>query len=367
MNLRPRANEHVLTAPFVPHGAIGPAELAALGLTADEVVDFSVNGNAFGPAPGVAEAIAQAALTTYPDPQVIALRQAVSDLHGVSPEQILAGNGSMELMWLLALAFLQKRDRVLVVGPTFGEYARSAQVVGAVVKMAVAREADGFSAPIAAVSGALSATHYRVVYLCNPNNPTGSLVPQSVIARWARQAPQTLFVVDEAYLDFVVDGQSSIALGLPNILVLRSMTKAHALAGLRLGYVVGPTEIIDALARVQTPWSVNAMAQAAGVAALRDGEHFAQTLVQIRDDKDVLVRALVALGFAPVPSWTHYFLMDVGDGKVFRDRLLRRGIVVRDCASFGLPRYVRIAGRTEVENGRLVAALTADAGSGLHG
>ena len=354
----PKVNDHVLAAPFVPHGAIGPAELAALGLTADKVVDFSVNGNAFGPAPGVADAIARAALTTYPDPQALALRQAVADLHEITPEQVLAGNGSMELMWLIALAFLQKRDRVLVVGPTFGEYARSAQIVGAVVQMAVAREADGFSVPIAAVSDALSATRYQVLYLCNPNNPTGSLLPLSVVARWARQSPQTLFVVDEAYLDFVTNGQSAIGLGLPNVLVLRSMTKAHALAGLRLGYAVGPIEVVDALTRVQTPWSVNAMAQAAGVAALHDREHLAKTLGLIRVAKEVLVEDLSGLGYAAVPSQTHYFLMDVGDGRAFRERLLPQGIVVRDCGSFGLPGHVRIAGRTVEENRRLAQALT---------
>ena len=356
----PRANEHLLAAPFVTHGAIGPAELAALGLTAVDVVDFSVNGNAFGPAPAVLEAVRetleQAALGRYPDPQALAFRQMVVDLHAVSLEQTLAGNGSIELMWLIALAFLQKGDRVLVVGPTFGEYARSALLVGAVVRSVVAQEEEGFCAPVAAVSDALLAaapSPYRLVYLCNPNNPTGSLVGLDLIARWAREAPQTLFVVDEAYLDFVVDARSAIGLGLENVLVLRSMTKAHGLAGLRLGYAVGSREVVAALDRVKPPWSVNAMAQAAGVAALREREHLLRTVARIRSACGVLVRDLRERGFAPVSSRTHYFLLDVGDGRAFRERLLSRGIVVRDCASFGLPRYVRIAARTMEENARL--------------
>jgi histidinol-phosphate aminotransferase len=182
-------------------------------------------------------------------------------------------------------------------------------------------------------------------------------VSPNAIQTWAAVHPHTLFVVDEAYIQFV-DGLASAANPrVGNVLVLRSMTKDYALAGLRLGYAFGPKPVIDALVRVRPPWSVNALAQAAGVAALGDREHLCDSMRKLRQAKRTLVAGLNALGLRPVPSATHYFLLWADEGRAFRRALMSKQILVRDCASFGLPGYVRIATRMPEENARLLAAI----------
>jgi len=197
----------------------------------------------------------------------------------------------------------------------------------------------------------------RLAFVCIPNNPTGVTVSLDVVGDWARISPETLFVVDEAYLAFAPGLRSAVTLTLPNVLVLRSMTKDYALAGLRLGYVVGHETIVDVLTRVRPAWNVSALAQAAGVAALSDQAYLDETLNALNKDKEVLVTGLRRSGWAPLPSTVHFFLLRVGDGAAFRRNLLRHRIQVRDCASFGLPAYVRIATRCPEENAQLLAAL----------
>ncbi|MFQ5856527.1 MAG: pyridoxal phosphate-dependent aminotransferase [Anaerolineae bacterium] len=186
---------------------------------------------------------------------------------------------------------------------------------------------------------------------------TGIILPPEFIATWAHAHPQTLFVVDEAYLRFAPGLRSTLTVDEENILVLRSMTKDYALAGLRLGYAVGHEAVIAALARVRPPWNVNALAQAAGVAALSDEAHLQRSLSRLAEAKQALVAGLSELGLVPLPSAVHFFQVPVGDGAAFRRVLLSHGILVRDCASFGLPAYVRIATRRPEENAHLLNAL----------
>ena len=275
----------------------------------------------------------------------------------MSPDRVLPGNGASELIWLAALAFVRPGDRVLVLGPTFCEYARAAGLMGAQVTTCRAREVTGFVPEPAEVGRRLETLRPSCVFLCNPNNPTGAVLAPEVIAAWARRRPRTLFVVDEAYLPFAVGLDSVLTFGEENILVLRSLTKDFGLAGLRLGCAIGPDGLIAALRRTQPPWSVNALAQAAGVAALRDPSHRRTSLQRLAQGKQELAESLSRLGMTPVPSAVHFFLLRVGEGAAFRQALLRRGVLVRDCASFGLPAHVRIAARRPDENERLLAAI----------
>ena len=196
----------------------------------------------------------------------------------------------------------------------------------------------------------------RLAFLCTPNNPTGCTLPLEMLAKWAREHPATLFVVDEAYLAFAPGSRSALDLGADNVLVLRSMTKDYALAGLRLGYAAGPEGIVSALARIRPPWNVNALAQAAGLAALADGEHIRRSLGELARARGHLVADLEALGLTVLPSAVHFFLVEVGNAAATRAGLLQGGMLVRDCTSFGLPAFVRVATRRPEENERLVAA-----------
>jgi histidinol-phosphate aminotransferase len=192
-----------------------------------------------------------------------------------------------------------------------------------------------------------------VAFICNPNNPTGTLRAAGEIRDEASAHPDTLFVVDEAYLPFTC-AASCLDGGLKeNLVVLHSLTKDCAIPGLRLGYAVGPSQVIQSLRSVQPPWSVNAPAQGAGVAALASTHQ----MPDLRPAKEFLTSSLSALGLEVLPSETNFFLVHVGNGAQFRAALLDHDICVRDCASFGLPKHIRIGVRTLPECQQLVAAI----------
>jgi threonine-phosphate decarboxylase len=346
------------------HGGLDFVELARLGLRAEEVLDFSANVNPYGPPPGVREALAGVPLDRYPDRECLALRAALAEQLGVSRECVLPGNGASELIGLAALAFLRPGDRALVLGPTYAEYARAARLAGARVVNWQAREEDNFSVSPEEVLRELRRVRPQLVFVCTPNNPTGTMLEPGTVARWARRLPRTRIVVDEAYLPFVPDSRSSLDASAANVLVLGSLTKDFGLAGLRLGFAAGPASLLEPLRRLQPPWSVNALSQAAGVAALRDPGHHARTLGLLAAAKADLAAGLSGLGLEVLPSAGPFFLVRVGDGAGFRRVLLERGILVRDATSFGLPAYVRISPRTPEENGRLLAAVREVSGHG---
>jgi L-threonine-O-3-phosphate decarboxylase len=352
---KPRREALRLTAEV--HGSMDLKEIRSLGQRPEEVLDFSANVNPYGPSPAVHDAVAETPFDRYPDRTTLKLRAALAESLGIEPEQILPGNGASELIWLVALAFIRPGSRVLILGPTFCEYARAARLMGGCVKTWQAREETEFVPEPTAIAEHLESWRPHVLFLCNPNNPTGAVLPTEVVADWAGRHARTLFVVDEAYLPFTAGLESALALAAANVFVLRSMTKDFGLAGLRLGYAVSDEDTIRLLGSVQPPWSVNVLAQAAGVAALRDSMHRQQSLDQLVQAKHELTAELTRLGLTPVPSATHFFLLRVGDGGAFRRALLRRGVLVRDCASFGLPAHVRIAARRPEENRRLLASI----------
>jgi histidinol-phosphate aminotransferase len=355
MPIAPRSP--VLEVPLAVHGAPDHAELRRLGLNPEEVLDFSSNINAYGPSPTVREAVARTPLDRYPDDEASALRAALAEQLGISPRCLLVGNGASELIWLACLAFLRPLDRVLVFGPTFAEYARMAELAGARVKIHRAPEEKEFALSLPEVRSDLNSFRPRLVFICNPNNPTGTVLDPDLISIWVYTHPHTLFIVDESYLAFATGRGSVMDTEQVNVLALRSLTKDYALAGLRLGYAAGAEELILALAQVRPPWSVNAVAQAAGVAALRDREHLARSVELLAAAKSELMAVLADLGMKVLPSAAPFFLARVGNAVSIRRALLTKGILVRDCASFGLPEYIRICTRRPEENARLFAVL----------
>lgn len=352
------ARPEIATTPPAYHGALNYAELEQLGLDPNNILDFSVNSNPYGPSPAVAEALAAVPLDRYPDREALALRRALAVRCDLSPDRIVIGNGTAELLWLVCFAFLRSADRVLVIGPTFGEYTRLSALMGACVETWSAQPDRDFVIEFNAVAQRLDTLQPRLLFLCNPNNPTGLVVPVDMIVAWAGRHPETLFVIDEAYLAFAAGPSSVLAAEAKNILVLRSMTKDYALAGLRLGYAASYNQtVVSALAQARPAWNVNALAQAAGLAALADQTHLARTLADLNQAKARLIAALERLNLAPVSSATHFFLVNVGNGGAFRQQLLKQAILVRDCASFGLPAYIRIATRRPEENKQLLTAI----------
>jgi len=341
-----------------PHGGPNYAELERLGFAPEDVLDFSVSANPFGPPPGVREAFASAAIDRYPDSDSSELRRALAARLHTNPEHIIIGNGSMELIRLIATAYLESKDAIVIPEPTFGEYEVACRIVGSRIVKHRLRPEDNFNLDIAEFIESIRWSRAKAVFLCNPNNPTGRYLSQSDIEKLLTASRDTLVVLDEAYVAFAEDPWPSLDLiKRGNLVILRSMTKDYALAGLRLGYAVAGPDIIESLRKVCPPWNVNAVAQRAGVLALEESGYAERCRDGVLEARDYLVRELAKRGLTPVSTQAHFFMVKVSNAREFRQQLLGHGIMVRDCTSFGLPDYVRIAPRTLPECERLTSAI----------
>jgi len=358
LSLRPRPEIENLES--CPHGGLDHAELSALGLSPEAVLDFSVCTNPFMPPPEIkALPLGDFPIDRYPDSEATELREHVAAKLGVPAQNIIAGSGTTELIRLLSLAYFRPGDNILILEPTYGEYTLAARIAGADVIAQQVKEADHFLPRLDETARLIREHHPRAVFICNPNNPTGNYLSQQDIEMILPTIEDGLLVLDEAYLSFVDRPWSSkrlIARG--NVVLLRSMTKDCNLPGLRLGYALASQEIIECLRRVSPPWNVNAVAQKAGIMMLEQGEYLEKTRQHIREARQLLVDGLSRLGFPAVPSDTHYFLIKVGDARLFRAALLKKGFQVRDCTSFGLPQHVRISPRTLPECARFIAIMS---------
>ncbi len=316
---------------------------------------------------------------SYPDSESGKLRCCLAEKLGVGTENILVGNGSTELMRLVALAYFRPGDRVIIIEPTFGEYEVACQIAGVslirqwlspvgtdlqvcpldrFINLSLHFQTPSIQLKIEETITLIRQHHPRGIFIANPNNPTGYYLLRTEIERLLSAATESLVIMDEAYITFVDDAWSSLdMIHGGNLLILRSMTKDYALAGLRLGYGVAEEEIITTLRRVCPPWNVNTAAQQAGVVALMEDGYIEQCCAELRKTKDYLMKELTRLGFSPLPSKANFFMVEVGDAPEFRRRLLEHHILVRDCTSFGLPSYIRIASRTMPQCQRLVTTI----------
>ena len=341
-----------------PHGGPDYAELSAMGISADEVIDFSVGSNPFSFPPEIKDVLNSVAIDRYPDSECAELRACLSEKLDVSPDNIIVGSGSTEIIRLIALAYFGYGDSALILKPTFGEYEVACHIVGAKVLEQWAREEACFAFDTDETCTLIQKHQPKGVFICNPNNPTGQYLSQQEIERVLQARAQSLVILDEAYSAFTEGSWLSTDL-IPqgNIISVCSMTKDYALAGLRLGYAVADKEIIHHLRQVCPPWNVNAAAQKAGVIALKNASYLKQCEQKIRKAKQFLVKELGNMGFAVLPSKTNFFLTKVGNATKLRACLLKHGILVRDCASFGLPQYVRIAVLTLPQCRKLINTL----------
>ncbi len=342
------------------HGGLNLAELESLGLDPREVIDFSASINPLGPSPLALEAIRCPELAAYPDPECTELRRAISKQSGVDVDRIAVGNGSTELIHLLARALLGPEDNALVFAPTFGEYAAACLLQG-VEPVEHSATGEGFEWNLDDATDMIAELRPKVVFLCNPNNPTGVYLGADQVRSIAESLEEPgLLVLDEAYLPFVDDGwDSRQLLSMGNVALLRSMTKDHALTGLRLGYLLAPIEVSDLVRKFQYSWSVNSLAQSAGLAALHDPEHVAKGRQVVKRGKEYLRRAASSLDMECPPGAANFLLLKVGKAANIRHELLtQHGVCVRDCTSFGLPEYIRVGVRMMDENEALIRALS---------
>jgi histidinol-phosphate aminotransferase len=350
--------------PICQHGSIDYAEVEMLGIAPQEILDFSANLNPFGPPPEVVQALygvsydLNEAISHYPDSEARYLKRSLADRLGISSDNVLISSGSTELIRLAALAYFGKEDKVLIIEPTYGEYELACRIAGASVIKQQLSAKNAFLPNIDKTTELIKQYHPKGIFICNPNNPTGRYLSRADFEGILDAGEDSLVILDEAYVSFVDNLWSSLDMveG-SNLLVLRTMTKDYAMAGLRLGYGVAKREIIASLRRICPPWNVNALAQKAGMIAIAKEKYLEQCQARLRKAKNYLVAELSSLGLPPLPSEANFFLVQVGDASWFRLELLKRRMLVRDCTSFGLPKYIRIAPRTLSECRILVAAI----------
>ena len=332
-----------------------------------DFVDFSSSVNPLGPSPKALDALRDGfgRLTFYPDSNSTVLREAIAGHYGLDKRNVIVGNGSTELIYLFA-EVLKPGDVALVPSPSFGEYESAVRKTGGEPKFVPL--SSEFQVDAEAFKRGMRGA--KVVYLCNPNNPTGMLIEHGSLLKIVEEAlaEDVLVFLDEDFIEFVDYEKAESLLGVlgrfPNLFVLRTFTKFYGLTGLRVGFGLADTGIIDILGRVKMPWSVNSLGQDAAVAALHDEAHNEETRTVIRAERKFLLSELVRLkGFRVYPADANYVFLDVrGSGfsaAQLRERMLERGILVRDCSSFqGLDGfYVRVAVRLRGENERLLSAF----------
>lgn len=331
-----------------------------LGVSPEQIIKMASNENALGPSPRAVEALRAAAgrMHLYPDGSCYYLGRALAARLGVAVEQLVFGTGSNELLVLLAQAFLGPGRNAVMSDRSFLIYRLVTRLVGAVPVEVPMRD---WTTDLAAMRGAIT-DDTRLVFVANPNNPTGTAVGAAELESFVDDLPPgVLAVVDEAYVEFMPpEWQPRLVDRIrrgARLCCLRTFSKLYGLAGLRIGYAITSAEVASLLHRVRQPFNVNAAAQAAALAALDDEEHVHRTLRLVREEMVFLEKAFDRLGLEYVPSLTNFILVRVGNGKVVFKELLSRHIIVRPMDAYGLPEYVRITIGTRDQNERLVEAL----------
>ncbi len=324
-------------------------------------IKLASNENPLGPSPKALAALRAAAgdIHRYPDGSCFYLKRALARKLGVSPEALIIGNGSNEIIELAVRTFLRAGEEAVMADQAFVIYRMLVQSQGG---RSIAVPLRDFTHDLEAIAEAVTPAT-RMVFLANPNNPTGTIFFRE---QWeellAALPPDVIVVMDEAYFEFVEDpkypdGLSALRREQP-IIVLRTFSKIYGLAGLRVGYGVAHPELIDLMNRLRAPFNVNSLAQVAALAALDDDEHVEHTRRVNREGMAYLRQALTGLGLEIVPSWANFILVRVRNAARVYDALLRLGVIVRPVPVYGFPEHLRISVGLPHENERLVAALT---------
>jgi histidinol-phosphate aminotransferase len=329
-----------------------------LGLDPDAIIKLASNENPLGPSPKAMEAMRDALEKShlYPDGGGFCLCNAVAAKLGLAPENVILGNGSNEVLEFLGHAFLNSGDDVVTSQYAFIVYKLIATLFGArtieVPSPDYQQDLDGMLVAITPKT--------RLIFIPNPNNPTGTLLSQRAIDDFISRISENVIVVfDEAYFEFLdhpPDTLRFIREG-RNIVVLRTFSKIHGLAGLRIGYAVGPADLIEVLHKTRQPFNVNSIAQVAAVAALEDDEHQRETKRVIDEGRAYMHKQFAKMKIPFVPGAANFVMVNVGNGHAVFEKLLRHSVIVRPLKGYNLPEWIRISVGTMEENEKLIAAL----------
>lgn len=346
-------------APYQPGKPI--AELAReLGLAEHSIVKLASNENPLGASPKALEAVENALhdIARYPDGSGFELKAALVRKFGVDAAQIVLGNGSNDILEMVARAFLAPGCSAVFSQHAFAIYQLATQAAGAEGITAAAREyGHDLDALLAAIR-----PDTRVVFIANPNNPTGTWLPNADILAFLQRVPAHVIVVlDEAYGEYLPQDQQSDALAwlqqFPNLIVSRTFSKAYGLAGLRVGYGLGSAAVADMMNRVRQPFNVNSLALVAAAAALADDDFIARSYALNQLGMRQIIQGALLLGLDFIPSYGNFVAVRVGDAASMYQRLLRHGVIVRPIANYGMPEYLRVSIGLAAENTQFLQAL----------
>jgi histidinol-phosphate aminotransferase len=359
------ANTHILgIAPYEPGKPIEELE-RELGI--HDAIKLASNENPLPASERVQKAIASAVahLNRYPDGSGFYLRQALAKKHGLTPDHVVLGNGSNELIELLVRAFLRPGDEAVVPHPSFVVYPMIVQAAGGIRVMVMLKD---YKLDLDAMARAITPMT-KLVFIANPNNPTATMVTADEVEAFMHKVPErTIVVFDEAYIEFALgpdfpDSLAYVKQG-RKVVVLRTFSKAASLAGLRVGYGIADPDAISLMNRIRQPFNVNSLAQAAALAALEDESHILECVRMIEAGRHYLYDEFKALGLKYVPARANFILVDVGRSAVdIYQKLLLQGVIVRPMTSFGMESALRVTVGTPEENRRLIKALRMVLGS----
>lgn len=348
---------------LVPYRPGKPIEEVERELGITGIIKLASNENPLGPSPKAVAKMQQVALKMhlYPDANSYKLRDAVSTMLNVEPECLVFGNGSDDIIHLLGVTFLTPGDEIIQGDPSFVRYEAAAHLNDAKVNLVSLDE--NWNYDLDAMAAKIN-DRTRLIFLANPNNPTGTMATQNEIEAFLAKVPERVIVVlDEAYYEYAADSPDYpdslryVREG-RNVVVMRTFSKAYALAGLRIGFGVMRPEIAEWLDRTREPFNVNLMAQEVAIAALEDTDHTAQTLALNRKGKREFYRAFTEMGLSYTPTFGNFVWFDTGkDCKEVFNALLHEGVITRTGDVFGAPTHLRVTIGTEAENTKFLTAL----------
>ena len=345
-------------APYQPGKPI--AELAReFGLAESNIVKLASNENPLGVSPKAQQAInaALGELALYPDGNGFVLKEAIALKFGVKHEQIVLGNGSNDVLELAARAFLQPGTAAIYSQYAFAVYPLVTQATGAT---GITTPALNFGHDLLAMQQAIT-PETRVIFIANPNNPTGTLLDKVQLHGFLRTVPKhVLVVLDEAYDEYLPDALKAESIGwlaeFDNLIVTRTFSKAYGLAGLRVGFALGHPDVIDLMNRVRQPFNVNTLALVAAAASLDDDDFVSRTRQLNDDGLAQLTEGLKALGLDYIPSYGNFVCVRVGQAVAVYQALLKQGVIVRPVAGYGMPEYLRVSIGSQEQNARFLGA-----------
>ncbi|MGM0899712.1 MAG: histidinol-phosphate transaminase [Bacillota bacterium] len=357
-HLRPRKELETIK-PYIPGKPLWEVQ-QELGLS--EVIKLASNENPIGPSPKAVESISNSlsGLNRYPDANAFELKKVIASKLSLSTDQLIVTNGADELITLISETYLEADDEIIVPFPSFSEYDFGAHLLGAKVVQVPLDERFQFN-----ISGILAAVTNRtkLIYICSPNNPTGTYISDIMLAQLLPLLPDHVLVVfDGAYSHFATkedftDGLEYVRSGFP-IIVLQTFSKLYGLAGLRIGFGAAPVEIIKSILKVKEPFNVNALAQAAALAAINDEMHVQRSVKINTNGREQLYRALKELGLSFTESMANFVLVEFGpNARLVYEQLMSKGVIVRYGDTWGMPEHIRISIGTEEEISRLVESI----------